>query len=385
MPGLHATLSPSASERWISCPASVRMGEKIPPAPDSPYAAEGTAAHALGELAALHSFGKITIKEYNTRRNEWRKFYDITSAIEAEMVEHVKGYARLLKERAAVHPNTQLLVEQRVDTGLPHCWGTSDAILVSPRHIEIVDLKYGMGIAVEAEGNSQLRLYGVGALEGYGDLLGDPEVVYMTVYQPRLNHTLTAEMPAEELRAWRDSLRPVAELALTENAPFGPSEIACRWCPASGHCPAQLEYATKLDFGSDPDLLSEAELAEALAQVPHIRDWLNALEATALRVAYSEGKSLPGYKVVLSGSRRVIDNDEDVISVLDMLGYDRSQTANVKLKGIGELEKLLGKEFNTVLGEWIRKTEGKPSIVAESDRRPAINPASQAGKEFGDE
>lgn len=389
MPGSHAVLAPSAAERWISCPASVRVVAKLPREIDSPYAAEGTAAHALGELHLRFALGDrkpADERKVATAVKRWRKDYPfVTDEIHAEMQQHVNAYVDLVLERAALHPYTQVMVEQRVASGVPGCDGTADAVLVSPVHVEIIDLKYGQGVTVEAEGNPQLRLYGVGALEKYGDLLGDVEHVYMTVFQPRLEHTLTAVIAAEDLRAWRDSLLPIAEQALGDDAPFGPSEAACRWCPASGSCPAQLAHVTERDFGTDVDQLSPEEMARALAMAPQIREWLNALEVAALRTAYSEGKPIPGYKVVLSGGKRVIDDvhTPDVTTMLTALGYTEEEFTERKLRGIVALEKLLGKQqFPIILADFVRKTEGKPSLVPESDRRRAISPDAEAVKEF---
>lgn len=383
-PEVHATLSPSSSERWISCPASVQLiATSAPPEQVSAYALEGTVAHALGEIRASIAFGYLTEKQGHDRIKSWRKKYRVDPQTESEMEHHISKYVTLLQERAELHPHTQVRLEQRLNTGIPSCWGTGDAILVSPSHVEVVDLKYGRGVEVQAEGNTQLRLYGVGALDSYGDILGETDTVYMTIFQPRLHHTLTAEMSADDLRAWRDRIIPIAQSALDGTGEFGPSEQACRWCPLSGRCKAQLEYVTARDFATPPELMGPADLAEALAIAPAIKDWLAALEIAALSSAYSEGKTIPGYKVVMSGGRRVIDNLEGVAEVLTMVGYDYDQFSSRKLRGIGELEKLLGKErMSSLLSDFIRKTEGKPAIVPEADPRPSASPDVEAAKVF---
>jgi hypothetical protein len=71
MPSEHAKLSPSASERWMTCPASIRMEEQVPPEPESTYAAEGTAAHSLGEIKASVAFGLVTPEEGAVARQAW--------------------------------------------------------------------------------------------------------------------------------------------------------------------------------------------------------------------------------------------------------------------------------------------------------------------------
>lgn len=387
MPSSHATLGPSSSERWIACPASVRMGEKVPRGPESPYATEGTAAHVLGELKARWQvLGDIDEEQYYASRGEWETEYSISEEILIEMEFHTDAYVELIRERLAVHPNSVALLEQRVATGIPRCWGTSDTVIVSPVHVEIIDLKYGQGVPVEAEGNSQLRLYGVGALDTFGDLLGEVETVYTTVFQPRLNHTLTASIPAADLRAWRDSLLPVAEEALSEDAHFGPSEDACRWCPAAGRCRAQLEFATKVDFGQDIEILDGDDYAEILAQIPAIKRFLTDIEAASLNRVYSEGESIPGYKVVLSGGKRVVADSDGALEALALAGYDPDQVSEKKISGIGVLEKLLGKvDFQTILGDYVNKTPGRPSLVPEGDKRPSVTPNSEAQSDFAEE
>ncbi len=383
---LHATLSPSSAERWISCPASVRLAETLPQQSESVYAREGTAAHALAELMTrrvlLGAFNSSV--QYDRALANWRKTYpEVTPEVEAEMTEHADAYVAYLRSRLSEHPDAQLLLEQRVPTGVPDSWGTSDAALVSPTFLEIVDFKYGLGVRVEAQGNPQLRLYGVGALEAFGDLLGEVHTVRCTVFQPRLDHVDSEELPASELRAWRDDVViPRAKLALEPDAPFGPSENACRWCPASGQCRAQMEWATQRDFGTKPELLDADELAEALERAPFIKAWVNMLEDYCLNRVYSEGKPIPGYKVVMSGGKRSVADHEGAINALVDLGYDEDVVSVRKAKGIGDLEKLLKGSFDDVVGPYVKKGEGSPSLVPVSDKREAINPEGSAKEDF---
>jgi hypothetical protein len=382
---LHATLSPSSAERWLACPASIRVAEALPSGDDggSVYAQEGTAAHALAEIMARDQIlGKFTKAQYTAALKKWRAKFSILDEAEAEMTEHGRAYVDYLRNRLAEMDGAQLLLEQRLPTGVPSSWGTSDAVLVSPTEVESVDYKYGLGVRVEAVGNPQLRLYGVGALEAYGDLLGEVEKVRLTVFQVRLDHIVWEELTAIELRAWRDSIIPIAEVALGPDAPFGPSEEACRWCPASGQCVAQMEYATLRDFGVKPDVMGDDELAEALDQIPLIKAWCAAVEDYALNRAYSEGKPIPGYKVVMSGGKRSVTDPAGLISNALKLGYKTEDVAVIKTRGIGELEKTLKKDFDVVAAPYITKGTGSPSLVPESDKRDAINPEGQAAVDF---
>lgn len=377
----HARLAPSASDRWSICPASVRMSEEYGEDETSVYAHEGTAAHALAELyVRRHALG-MEGGAYQRALEDWRnEFSDVVGDTETEMLVHVVEYYRYLIEIREEYGAT-LLLEQRMPTGVPGCWGTSDAVLVTPEIVHIVDLKYGLGNRVMAENNSQLRLYGVGALDTFGDLLGDVQTVRMTVFQPRLEHVDTEELEASELRAWRDNLIPVARQALQDDAPFVPGTDACRWCPAAAHCSAQMKWAFELDFSSGPDVLDDEELSEALEAAPVIRKWLDNLESYALDRVYSKGDPIPGWKVVLSGGRRGVVDADGLVKALTSAGYPRNEIVVTKPKGIGDLEKLLGKDFS-LAEPYIEKSAGKPSLVRDTDTRPDINPDSEAASYF---
>jgi len=376
---LHATLSPSAASRWIKCPASVRMEQRVPRQVDSVYAREGTAAHALAEMTAR---GLLLDEGYSVEaRAAWREEYDISDEADAEMEEHALAYVEFLRVRLAANPGSVLLLEQRLPAGIKDCWGTSDAVIVSPEVVESVDFKYGMGVKVDAQVNPQLRLYGVGALDTYGDLLGDVQVVRLHVHQPRLGHIDTEELTADELRAWRDSIKPVAAQALGTDAPFGPGEDTCRFCPAAGRCRAQMEYATARDFGP-PDELSEEEVAEALGRVAAIEKWCAQLKDYALNRVYSEGVPVPGYKVILSGGKRAVTDQEGAMAALAAVGWDLDEVSQRKLKGIGVLEALLKDDFKMAVEPFITKGKGSPSLVPETAKGASITPTSQAAEDF---
>jgi hypothetical protein len=375
------------------------MEEEInAPRSESVYALEGTAAHALGELEArrqiLNEFAGT--HGFAQAKKAWREEFAavLDDAVVAEMDKHMKDYVRLIRKALKKFPDSVLMLEERVETGIETCSGTADVVIVSPRHVEIIDLKYGAGVPVGAHENSQLMLYGVGALETFGDLVGETETVLMTIFQPRLDSTSTFEMTAPELREWRDTVAIIGAAALDPDptvAWFGPSESACRWCPAKGQCRAQLEAATQEDFGTpyeepvtrSADLLNPQEIADALSRLPMIKTWVSSVEDAALDQAYSGGMQIPGWKVVLSGGKRVVSNQDAALEALFAAGKEFDQVAKKTIRGIGELEKLLGKkDFDTLVTPFVTKTTGRPSLAPDSDKRAAISPSSGAVEDF---
>lgn len=394
MPSAHATLSPSGSSRWLTCTASVGAIEDALDSgilkrgnDSSKYSREGTIAHDLGEIEASYHFHIIDAKTYASQKDLWVQKFEaegLEPGTREDMERHIVQYIELIEERMGLYPNSTVLFEARVDTGVPSSWGTSDTVIVSPTHVEIIDLKYGAGVPVSAIRNTQLRLYGVGSLDTFGDLLGDTEIVRMTVFQPRLGNTSTEELTADELRAWREEVAiPAAKAALGEDSEFAPSAEACRWCPLAGICRARMEKNTQDDFGKPPATLDMTEVGEILQRLPDIKAWATALEDYALNAAYSEGKDIPGWKVVMSGGSRYIPDSTAAIQTLIDKGYNAEQVTDFKIKGLGALEKLVGKaELPLVLEGLLLKRQGKPSLATEDDKRKAITPGAQAAEDF---
>lgn len=389
----HARLSPSSSERWISCPASVLVIEALPREvveQTSVYAEEGTIFHSLVEILGRAHFGHITAAEAKKELRKWRKDNGVSLHTENEM----QGYARIwldyLQSAFDQYPGSTIYFEQRLDTGVPSSWGTTDVAIVSPTHLFVIDAKYGAGVQVDALDNPQLRLYGLGVLDEH-DILDTIEDVTLVIVQPRIEdrhggpHISTETMKADELRAWRERIKPIAESALLPDAPFGPSTKACRWCPMSGKCKAQLEsiFEAEVDFEADPLLMTPEETAELLEVLPRIKDWVNAFEGAALHRAYDLQENIPGWKVVLSNGRRSCVNEEAVLGVLQEEGHSLDDVTTRKIVGIGVLESLLGRaEFTRKLGAFYPKSPGKPSLVPDSDNRPALNREAEAANVF---
>lgn len=394
MPAKHATLGPSSAARWLTCTASVEMAQKAPPPKESDFAREGTIAHSLAEVEARRAF---KLPGHETYEADLENVYsellehlggdlEATEREYEAMQDYVAWYLDILAE--AKGDTGALLLEQRLATGIKGCWGTSDAVIIRGDTIHVIDLKYGRGVEVSPVENPQFMLYALGALRAYRDMLEETRRVKMTVFQPRINNVGTWEITVEDLEAWRDKVaRPAARKALTgENTEFTPSESACKFCPAAGICKPRAESIAAVAFDADPNIISPEDRAGYLARLGEIKSWVKHMEETSLELAYERGETIPGWKVVRSGSRRVVADVDAATERLQAAGYDESQFTTRKMAGVTDLDRLVGKKnLPEVLGDALQLTEGRPSLVPESDRRKAISKKQEVEELFTDE
>lgn len=373
--GKHAVLSASSSHRWTKCTPAARLELEFNDSQSS-AAAEGTAAHALAEhklRRALKMRSKKPISPFDCD----------------EMDEHTDAYVEFVLEQLELAKQScsdpLVLIEQRLDFSkyVPDGFGTGDCVLISDKTLHIIDLKYGMGILVNADNNSQMMLYSLGALEIY-DSLYDIDEVSMTVFQPRRDNVSTWTIPVTELRDWAENeLKPKAELAFNGEGEYCPGDW-CTFCRAAVKCRARAEEKLKLAQSEFrlPPLLSDEEIEEVLGKLADITKWANDLLAYATDAAVSHGKQWSGYKVVAGRSIRKFKDEDAVAAAAKASGY--KDIYKQSLITLTEFEKLMGKtKFNEVLGDLIYKPPGKPTLVPVSDKRPAIN-VSNANNEFNE-
>ena len=391
MPTHHAVLGPSSAHRWITCPGSVALSQEVPKQPTTAHAQEGTFAHTLGELEARRALlGESVSAETEHWETEVTAEYGADAPeLMDEMREAADGYVDLLQGILEQHADESpmLMLERRVSPGVDGVWGTADAIVVTAQRVIVVDLKYGKGVPVSAFRNPQLSLYALGALADYGRLLGEPDTAEMVVYQPRIRNTSRWSVPVAGLEWWRDEIvLPAAREALAGSTLFHPSESACRWCPAAGICKPRAEAAAAQDFGMDPasKVLSNEDFADLLPRLPGISAWVKDVEAAALRRAYDEGEHIPGFKVVRSGGRRTIQDQDKALDLLAAAGVDKEAVTQVSLVTLAKLEKAVGgkDELGKVLGDVLAMSAGRESLVPESDKRAAVTKLSEAQADF---
>lgn len=380
----HAELPPSSAERWKNCPGSVTLSKQFPQDTTSTYAEEGTHAHSVAELKLRYVNGEINSSNFTRKLNKLKK----SEYWCGEMDEATNFYLdAVLEIKSGMGEDAELLIEQHfnLDEYVPESFGTSDAVVIGDGVINVIDLKYGKGVKVDAVNNSQLRLYGLGAA-GLFEGIYDFDRVRMTIIQPRLDHISSEEVSLEELRRWAaEEIRPAAEEALAGSERTACGDW-CQFCPAKAVCRARAEYCLELarDEFKAPALLTTEEIGEVLRRAEAIKKWAADIADYALQQALA-GEHYDGWKVVEGRSNRKYADEVKVADTLKKAGFDEAMLYERKLLGLTAMEKLVGKKKLTeTLGELIIKPAGKPVLVPESDKRDAISTAEQAKADFED-
>ena len=402
-PSAHAILSPSSAARWLTCTPSGRLNEKLNArfgAKSSPFAEEGTRAHAIGELkirravyeadhmtAAKHSrMSKAEQAAYiGINKNRFKALREAIGEVDDSIEHATDSYCDVVMHRYLtakdVDSSTQLLLEQRVDLTrwVPASFGSSDAVIVSDRMLEVIDFKAGRGIPVSAEGNPQLRLYALGALAKF-ELLFDFPIVRYTIVQPRLDNLSEETIQRDELLAWGESIRPAAEMAWKGTGEFVPGEH-CRFCSAKAVCSARVARGLKVfEFGLDsPGMISDEQLADILPYLDDAEAWIQDIKTYAENQAL-HGQRIPGYKLVRGKKpNRVWSDPEEVEATLLRSGFPVDTFRETRLKPVGQVEKALGKStFQALLSGLTSQGEGKLILVPESDKRLEYSSAAAA-------
>jgi len=381
----HALLSPSGASRWMACTPSARLEESFKDSGSS-YAAEGTLAHELAEVLCRHMDKQISVDEMVSRVDEIGK----SEYFDADMWEYLTAYVgyvqECLTEARAATPDAILDIESRLDLHewIPDGFGTADVVIVSDGLLHVVDLKYGKGVPVTADNNMQLMIYGLGALDKY-DYLFDLHTVRLTIYQPRLDVISTWEISAADLRQWAETeLKEKARLAFEGSGAYA-ADDHCRFCKAKASCRARAEENLRLaryDFKDGP-LLTNVEIADILRVAENLKDWADDVSAYALQQALS-GEKYDGFKLVEGRSNRTFTDEAAAKTVLESI-YSPEHIYTTKLKGITDLEKLMGKKtFTEILGKFVVKPTGKPTLVSVMDKRPEWTNNSSAIADFQD-
>ena len=381
MPGQHALLSPSAAHRWLNCTAAPRLEENVEDKGSS-YADEGTLAHAYCAKHLKTFLGVDTVDE----DAEIAQFYELYHT--GEMDEYTDTYKTIVLEKFnAARTKTkdaQLLVEVKLDFShyVPDAFGTSDAIIIADGVMEVIDFKYGKGVKVSAVENPQMMIYALGAWDLF-NFEYDIRKVRITIVQPRIDNLSEFEINATDLINWAvDELQPKAKEAYA-GGKQKPGEW-CQFCKVKAKCKALATTCVNAQqLNQDPKLISKEEMERnILPLLSTFKTWLSGVEEYSLQQAL-DGVQYQGFKIVEGRSIRKITDPSAVMELLGKEGFAKeSYIKPTELRSITDLEKLIGKKrFGTLCADYINKPQGKPTLVPESDKRPAFN---QAADDFKD-
>ncbi len=373
MPKNHAFLSASSAHRWLACPPSARASEHAGERA-SPYAQEGTDAHSLCEYKVLKALGRDApdpTEDLDYFDKQMDECTDDYCAFVMEQLEEVKESCS----------DPLVMVEQELDFSrwVPDGFGTGDCVIVADGVLHVIDFKYGAGVPVDAEGNPQLRCYALGALDAY-DGIYDIETVKMSIFQPRKAILSTSVMDKADLLRWADEvLAPAAKLAYEGKGEFKAGDH-CQFCKVKSVCRKRAEYNLELaryDFAM-PDTLTKEEVAAVLSRIDSLVSWGNDVREYALKQALA-GVKYDGFKLVEGRSVRKYTDEGAVAAAVSSAGYDPYEK---RVLGITAMTSLLGKkQFDELLGGFITKPQGKPTLVPDTDKRPARNNAIEDFKD----
>ena len=366
----HAKLSASGSHRWITCPASVHAESGF--RDTSSFAAEeGTLAHSLAEYCLLMGFDP---SEFANKPFEG-------AMIDRSMASYVQDYVDYVNSF-----DGESYFEQRVSFSdyVPNGFGTADAIILQGETLHVIDLKYGKGVVVSPENNSQGMLYAIGAMSMFSpekvDKITDIEI---HIYQPRAQNIASWRLKKHELLQFGQFVKSRANLALKPNAPYQPEEKACTFCKAKPTCPALLDVleTTISPMFSDLDeedllpnakSLSTEQAAKVLKNKKLIELFLGAIESH-IKEELLSGNAVPGWKLVEGRSIRRWKDESSAAKFLEQ-NLPADDVYSKKIISPTSAEKLLPKG---ALINFVEKPNGAPTLVPESDKRKAITSVSE--------
>lgn len=375
----HALLSPSSSSRWLNCTPSARLEENAENK-SSVYAEEGTLFHEICEYClAQWNAGVWEPDPFGEELPELKDDHLMHPLFKQEMFKHARNYCDfVMNENYNLEKSDgacKMLLEEKVDISeyAPECFGSVDCQLVGRDTLIVIDLKYGEGVKVYAERNTQMMLYALGAIKGKPYI----KTIRLVIAQVRLNHFDVWDTSANDLLQWADKvLKPTAKKAF---AGKGEQKLGdwCGFCLVKAQCRKQYEAVVNdFDRYEYPELLTEDEICDLIEKIDKYKGWLESVN----KFVYDEalrGHKWKGYKLVAGRSSRVITDEEAIRQDLLTKKYLEDEIFNIKLKGIGDLEKLVGKkQFSALYGQYVKSKPGNPKLVPDSAPGDEINPLS---------
>lgn len=389
----HALLSASGSKKWLVCTPSARL-EAVLPDDASADAKDGTKAHYIMELALKkHFLGEEPPEHLNSEVKLKEAGYTMEMIDAARtMVQVAFDITNPLK---AAHEPFVVMVEKKLDYSdwVPEGFGTGDLVIVSRKKVWVRDLKFGKGIAVDSEENTQMMLYGLGAYNELAFAYEDIEELDLGIVQPRIDNSSSWEVSLTDLLSWGERIKPIAQQAWEGKGEFVPGpHCADAFCRCRFQCKARAEYELGLatqEFGDlpEPNLLTDEELATLYPRLAGVEKWASTMREWITKQAVENGIKYPGLKLVEGRSTRYITDPGKARDALLGAGLTEADIFKpLELYGITELQKKLGskKVFEEALGPFLAKPVGKPALVTADDPRQEWQGNRSADDDFAD-
>lgn len=378
----HAKFSPSSAKRWISCPGSVRLSEGRPN-PDSDASLHGTLCHEVAAKCLEDGSDAVAHIGYVSDDPKLMRF-----TFQADDATNVQVYLDYVRGALRESFGGRLLVEQKVHVNAD-CWGTTDAAILTPTTLEVIDLKMGSGHFVAVEGNKQAGVYALAMLKDLPFAQMDAiKKITLTIVQPRRPDSdgrvvRSAEVTREELQELHAEIDEAIQLAKSPDAPVTPGDH-CTFCLAAAVCPALRSRALAVaqsvfDDGKltlqPPEVtaMSPKHLQTVLNGLPVLEAWIAQVYKHAESVARTS--SIPGYKLVEKIGHRRWKNPAAAAETLRQLGLDPFEEPS--LISPAAAEKKGGKKAKTAIDGLTERPVTGTVLVHDADPRPAINVAAK--------
>lgn len=435
----HAKISASDSSRWMLCSAAISYEEMFDLATSKkPLSKDQTAR--LNDLLLRFgvSFEKARTSGYNRYETsayaeEGTQAHDYAQALltgqmaEDELPEKfhpVLGYVHRcqgLAKQYGGEPFIEMEVPLYYDRSET---GTADFVLATEGRVIVRDLKYGQGVKVEAEFNSQLTIYAMSVLtdlqeEGlytfYPDTIIDVGID-MPRYRGDENDPVSSwQVSFADFKAFADRIQEAHDLAAREDGlgqQFAPGTKACRWCRLKGFCGA-IRNAALADMPSVDDMpdlsvkgakakltkerktpetqleglnigmMSREHMVKILRALPAFNLMISAIETT-LETMARNGDPAPGTKLVMGreGNRKWQD-EEAAEKLLQNQGFNKEERCSINVVSVAKAEELLAGKLQKKSPDFsprlfkafdalITRSPGQPTLALEEDPRPAI-------------
>lgn len=398
----HSIFGPSGSSLYLNCAGGL-IANLLHDDDAGEDAAYGTVAHSVTEIWAKEgkAAAKALIGKSQTVVNGKTKY---KIEIDAEMLSYVRDCIDFVSMEPGLHMYENHVTFSNL-TPIPNQGGTADCIIIQKKKMIVADWKFGKGVQVFAEQNTQLMLYAYGAFLLYG-VDYDIEEIELRIAQPRLDHFDTWTISSKQLLEFAKWAKERMYAAWVPNAPRTPGVKQCQFCRAKPTCAAHLKFHEKVMTNVFEDLgepITEEEITEMRDDLKHgalfspkpiqelttadmavllpfrgmIERWWDSLANEVLRRAES-GENIPGYKMVESRSRRKFKSVNKTVQALAECGLSRADLITEQIASPAEVERILkgrgfaAKEIPDILAPLVSKPPGNPTLAPVSDKRDAI-------------